>query len=129
MSLTIEIGPIFLFLLPVYYLFACLYFPVFEGIKGWTIGKYICRIRVIDIEGNPPGLMKATIRTLLRIGEANPLLIGGVPAIIAVCISKSHQRIGDMLAKTYVVKSKSLIEISKKQSEENQKCQTPITVK
>jgi uncharacterized RDD family membrane protein YckC len=118
-TLIIEIAPNFAFLLPVFILFACLYFPVFEGIKGWTIGKYICRIRVIDIEGNPPGLIKATIRTLLRIVEANPLLIGGVPAVIAVCISKRHQRIGDKFAKTYVVKSKSLIEILKKQSEEN----------
>jgi len=113
-ALFIETDPNFAFLYPIFILFACLYFPVLEGIKGWTIGKYICRIRVINIEGNPPGLIKATIRTLLRIGEANPLLIGGVPAAIAVCTSRSHQRIGDKLAETYVVKSKSLVEILKK---------------
>jgi len=104
------------FLFPIYIIFACLYFPVLEGIKGWTIGKLICCIRVIDIEGNPPGFSKAFVRTLLRVVEANPFLIGGFPAGIAIFVYRSHQRLGDKLANTYVVKSRSLVEIRNSKS-------------
>jgi uncharacterized RDD family membrane protein YckC len=40
---------------------------------------------------------------LLRILEVNPLLIGALPASIAILSSKRRQRIGDMLAGTVVV--------------------------
>jgi len=46
-----------------------------------------------------------------RLVEVNPLLLGGLPAGIAVAMSRRRQRLGDMLAGTYVVRRKDLAAI------------------
>ncbi len=79
-----------------------LYFPVMEGLTGYSIGKFICRVKVIDKNGNNPGIVKSIIRTLLRVIEVNPFIAGGIPAGLVVLYSKKGQRVGDMLAGTYV---------------------------
>lgn len=84
------------------------YFPVLEGLKGYTVGKKLLRIRVVDQHGNLPGIPKAIVRSLLRIIETNPVFLGGVPAGIIALVSKKKQRLGDMLAKTYVVKTQDI---------------------
>jgi uncharacterized RDD family membrane protein YckC len=85
-----------------------LYFPVCEALWGRTVGKLLTGLVVIDRDGRPPGFVKAILRTLLRLVEVNPLLLGGIPAAIAVVASKNRQRLGDMLARTYVVRAKDL---------------------
>jgi len=85
-----------------------LYFPVLEGIWGRTIGKFVTGTMVVDISGKPPGVWKAVLRTLMRIIEVNPLTAGGVIAGIAVCMSQNRQRLGDMLASTFVVRVRDL---------------------
>ncbi len=82
---------------------AVLYFPVTEGFWGRTLGKLLTGTVVVDRKGRPPGLLKASLRTLTRLIEVNPVLIGGIPAGLAVCLSKERQRIGDMWADTYVI--------------------------
>jgi len=108
-----------LFIIPTYILdkivFAAfilpfLYFPVLEGIKGYTPGKLILHIRVVNDKGNPPGFLRAVIRTLLKFIEANPFFLGGVPAGIVAMFSSTHQRLGDMAAGTYVVLAKYVVE-------------------
>lgn len=79
------------------------YFPWLEGKYGVTAGKYLVGVRVVDNEGNPPGLGKACIRTLLRLIEVNPVLLGGLIAGITVMASRNRQRLGDMAAGTYVL--------------------------
>lgn len=81
-----------------------LYFPVLEGVKGWSLGKLATGTRVVDRHGRVPGVGKAAIRTVARLFEVNPLFAGGLPAGIAVLVSKGHQRVGDMMADTYVLK-------------------------
>jgi uncharacterized RDD family membrane protein YckC len=85
-----------------------LYFPVLEGIWGRSIGKLITGTMVVDSSGNVPGIWKAVLRTVPRIIEVNPLLVGGLIAGIAVAVSENRQRLGDMLAGTYVVRVKDL---------------------
>ena len=85
-----------------------LYFPILEGIWGRSVGKLLTGLIVVDKAGHAPGFWKAILRTIPRIIEVNPLLIGGIPAAIAVVASKERQRLGDMLAQTYVVKRKDL---------------------
>ncbi|WP_417358545.1 MULTISPECIES: RDD family protein [Gammaproteobacteria] len=79
-----------------------LYFPILEAFTGYSVGKFICRVKVIDRNGNNPGILKSVIRTLLRIIEVNPFLAGGIPAGLIVFFSKKGQRLGDMAAGTYV---------------------------
>lgn len=88
--------------------FIIVYYIVLEGVYGWTIGKLVLCIRVVDKDGNMPGITKASLRTLLRGVEVNPLLLGGVPAGIIVLLSKKRQRLGDLLAETYVIRKTDL---------------------
>ena len=84
------------------------YFVVFEALWGRTLGKLITGTVVIDRNGRAPGFARALVRTLLRLIEVNPLLVGGLPAGIALLVTKRHQRMGDLLAGTYVVRKKYL---------------------
>jgi len=84
------------------------YFVGGEGAFGRTLGKQITGTIVIDKSGRAPGFAKALIRTLLRLVEVNPFLIGGLPAGLALLLTKRRQRLGDLLAGTYVVRSRDL---------------------
>ena len=87
---------------------AILYFPVGEAFWGRTLGKLLTGLVIIDRDGRRPGIGKALLRTLLRLIEVNPFLLGGIPAGLAVLASQHRQRLGDMAARTYVVRSKHL---------------------
>jgi len=76
------------------------YFLVLEGGWGITLGKLAMGLRVVDKRGRAPGLLRGFLRTLLRPLEVNPLL---APAAVVVLLSRSRQRLGDMLAGTYVL--------------------------
>lgn len=93
--------------------FIC-YYLLLEGYTGYTLGKFVFRIKVVNAEEKPPGFLKSLIRTLLRLVETNPLLMGSWPAAISVLATDSGQRIGDLAADTYVVKVRDLEPISKK---------------
>ncbi|HEY8574096.1 RDD family protein [Phenylobacterium sp.] len=84
------------------------YFPVTEGLWGRTLGKLITGTVVVDASGAKPNFGAIIVRTLTRLIEANPFFIGALPAgVIALC-TKHHQRLGDVLARTYVVPVKLL---------------------
>lgn len=79
------------------------YFPVTEGLWGQSLGKLILGLVVVDEKGERPGLLRAAGRTVTRLVEVNPLLLGGIPAGITVALNDNRQRLGDMLAGTYVI--------------------------
>jgi uncharacterized RDD family membrane protein YckC len=79
------------------------YFPVMEAVFGRTVGKFVTRTRVVNEAGQRPSIVQAVVRTLFRLIEVNPVLVGGVPAGIAAAASRHKQRIGDMVANTYVL--------------------------
>ncbi|HVK52893.1 MAG TPA: RDD family protein [Pseudoxanthomonas sp.] len=82
---------------------AALYFPVMETVLGKTVGKYATFTRVVNLQGDHPSPGQSIIRTLFRLIEVNPLFIGGVPAGLAVLFSQHKQRLGDMVANTFVI--------------------------
>ncbi len=82
------------------------YFLVLEALWSRTIGKYFQGLMVRKVDGRRCDWNAALIRTALRILEVNPLLLGGIPAGIAVISSSRKQRIGDLLAGTVVVSDK-----------------------
>lgn len=84
------------------------YFFCFEALWGATPGKLMVNIRVVDSEGNTPDRIKTAVRTVARLIEANPVLLGGIPAVISAFTSKVSQRIGDRIAGTYVLRKKHL---------------------
>jgi uncharacterized RDD family membrane protein YckC len=84
------------------------YFPVMEVLFGKTVGKFVTRIRVVNATGGRPSVMQALLRTVFRLLEVNPLLAGGIPAGVAAYASRGRQRIGDMVADTYVLFDRDL---------------------
>ncbi|WP_395647815.1 RDD family protein [Terricaulis sp.] len=82
---------------------ALLYFPVCESVWGRTLGKLITGLKVVDAQGKTPNIGRVIIRTLFRLIEVNPGLLGGIPAGICVLATKRKQRLGDMAGGTYVL--------------------------
>ncbi|MCD9020236.1 RDD family protein [Cohnella sp. NL03-T5] len=89
------------------------YYLLLEGLTGYTLGKFVLRIQAVNETGGVPGFVKSLIRTVLRLVDTNPLLIGGLPAGICVLVTPKKQRLGDMVAKTYVVKVRDLVTASR----------------
>ena len=85
-----------------------LYFLVQEAIWQATLGKRAFGLTVARLDGLSVGWREAGWRTVLRILEVNPLFLGAIPGGLAVTWSKRKQRLGDMLARTVVVRRKPL---------------------
>jgi uncharacterized RDD family membrane protein YckC len=83
---------------------AVVYYLLMEGLLGRTVGKMAVGIRVVDEQtGNPPGPGKAFLRTLLRIIDG---LFGYLVGFVVVLSSGNRRRLGDMVAKTLVVRDR-----------------------
>jgi len=81
-----------------------LYYWLFEGLSGATLGKGIIGIAVRHEDGSPCNLSASLVRNLLRIVDGVAVYLVGF--LIAI-FSKSRQRLGDHLAKTVVVERKT----------------------
>jgi len=79
------------------------YYTLLEGSTGQTIGKMITKIRVVKEDGSKMDMGPAFVRNLLRIVDALPVsyLVGA----LLIWYSKKEQRLGDMIAKTVVIKA------------------------
>jgi uncharacterized RDD family membrane protein YckC len=92
------------------------YFIFFETIwSGQTLGKRALGLRVIQESGVRIGFLHAALRNLARPFDRLPAMLFGLagPGFYAVgglCafLSESHQRLGDMLAGTVVVRERRL---------------------
>lgn len=81
------------------------YFFLFEWLFAATPGKLLTGLKIVRLDGEPCGAKEALIRTLTRLIEFNPLLLGGLPAALLAMQSPKRQRWGDRLAGTIVVPS------------------------
>lgn len=83
-------------------LYALFFSVIVQGRTGATPGKALFELRVVDAEGQGPGLGRAAGRTVF-------LLIDGLPCclplvgLITASTSAGHRRVGDMVATTFVV--------------------------
>lgn len=78
------------------------YFTYLEGTSGQTIGKMAMRIKVVREDGGRMDIGTAFIRNILRIIDG--LFFYLVGAII-IWISRKKQRLGDIAAKTVVIRA------------------------
>jgi uncharacterized RDD family membrane protein YckC len=83
------------------------YFYLQEAVWGRTLGKFFFRLRVVRLDGGPARWRASFWRTLLRVLEVNPVLLGALPGGLVVMWSKRKQRLGDMLARALVVRQKN----------------------
>jgi uncharacterized RDD family membrane protein YckC len=74
--------------------------------SGQTVGKRALGLRVIGESGVRIGFYQALLRNLARVVDRLPALylVGGTVALF----SRSHQRLGDMLAGTLVIRERRL---------------------
>ncbi len=82
------------------------YFLLFESVLSSTPGKLMFSLRVLHLDGSRCSKKAAIIRTLTRLLEVNPVVLGCLPAALVVWNSKHKQRWGDILASTVVTDRK-----------------------
>ena len=72
-------------------------FIVQQGLTGRTPGKALLGIKVINAQGERPGIGRTIVREILWVVD------GWIVALIAALASQNNQRLGDMVGGTYVV--------------------------
>ena len=78
-----------------------LYYVVMEAKFGATVGKMVCNLRIVKENGDPIGFKESVIRTLLRLID---FIIFYLLAAILVGSTEKKQRLGDLAAKTVVIR-------------------------
>ncbi|MBF0499631.1 MAG: RDD family protein [Candidatus Riflebacteria bacterium] len=79
------------------------YFDIFA--EGRSPGKKSAGIRVVRLDGQSIDFFPSIIRNLLRIVDFLP--IGFLLGVITMLMNEQHQRIGDLLAQTLVIREPS----------------------
>lgn len=81
------------------------YFTLFEAFwNGRTPGKRVAKIRVIQRSGRSIGLVESMARNLVRYVDQLPFFYA--VGVIAMFVTKQHQRLGDLAAGTLVVRDR-----------------------
>ena len=84
-----------------FFLIAIGYYTVMEAQFGWTVGKLLTGLRVVQVDGTRLDWKASIIRNVLRVIDG---LFFYLVAAIAVWIGDGKQRIGDRVADTAVVR-------------------------
>jgi uncharacterized RDD family membrane protein YckC len=78
------------------------YYLVLEATLRQTAGKLVMGLEVVSADGAPLTAGRVFLRTILRLVDGLPFLY--LVGLITIAASKDQQRIGDMAAKTLVVR-------------------------
>jgi len=83
-----------------------IYFPLTEAANGATPGHDMLKLKVIKDDGG-----KVTFADALKRRACDPLdiCLWGMPALVLIAKTPKHQRIGDIVAGTRVVKKSDII--------------------
>ncbi len=83
------------------------YFALFEAFSnGRTPGKRVAKIRVIHQSGRGINFVESLARNLVRIIDYLPGFYA--VGVVAIFVSRRHQRLGDMVAGTLVVRDREI---------------------
>lgn len=95
--------------LPALGFFAALfaYFVLMEWAYGWTVGKGICRLRVVNADGRSISFGQSLMRNLVRIVDGLPVLY--LVGFVAMMSDDQRRRLGDRTAHTVVVCAEDLV--------------------
>lgn len=80
---------------------------VLQGLTGWSPGKLLTGVRVVKADGSVVGFVKALVRWLLWVVDGFPYCLPLVGPILGLT-TPGHRRLGDVVARTFVVRSSSV---------------------
>ena len=83
---------------------------VLESKFGATPGKFVCRLRVVDADGEYPSALVAIIRRCLLVVD---LLFAGLVGAVSIFLTQAARRVGDTMTDAYVIELKQLAAIRK----------------
>lgn len=89
--------------------FTCYHLACETVLNGRSLGKYVMKMQVVQMDGSAATLSSYLLRWTLRIVDVWMSLIlmaPGAIGLIAMSVNKHGQRLGDMLAGTTVIKLK-----------------------
>ena len=85
-----------------YFVVVLTYYAGAEGVTGTTPGKRITGRTVVKVDGSRYEWGAVSLRNVLRIVDGLPVLC--LVGIISVSVTERNQRLGDLAAKTVVVR-------------------------
>ncbi|WP_435144775.1 RDD family protein [Halobaculum sp. P14] len=94
-----------LLLAPLFIVLQYGYFIYLEGDRGQTFGKQLLDIVVVKEDGSDCDFGAAAVRNILRIVDQLGILVPYLVGLILIFLTDDHQRIGDLVADTVVVKT------------------------
>jgi uncharacterized RDD family membrane protein YckC len=80
-----------------------LYFVLFEGLVGATLGKWALGLRVVSTGGINPGLARSALRNVLRLVDGLPAF--NIVGVVLILRSPEGARFGDRAAGTRVIRT------------------------
>jgi uncharacterized RDD family membrane protein YckC len=81
-----------------------LIFVVLPGLRGFSPGKAMMGVKLVNAEGRPPGVLRAFLRyILLIVVDGFPYIIPYLTGFVVALNSQRNQRVGDMAAGTFVI--------------------------
>ncbi len=83
-----------------------IYYVVLEAIFAASVGKLVCRMRVVMADGSRATGLAVVVRNVIRVPEA---IFFYVPSGISCAVSPHRQRLGDHAARTVVVRRRMTI--------------------
>jgi uncharacterized RDD family membrane protein YckC len=83
---------------------AVIYMTIMEGVRGTTVGKIVCRLRVTMADGTQLRWAAAVLRNVFKLLALLFWVLGMVVTLVAILDSPAKQRIGDRVARTVVLR-------------------------
>ncbi len=95
-----------LFRFAVWLIVAVAIYGIVAGELGTSPGKAVVKLRLVDESGHPPGAQRALIRLAAWVVDGLPCL--GLVGGLLIWFTPTHQRVGDTVARTFVVDAADL---------------------
>ena len=79
---------------------------VLQGCWGITPGKWLCGLRTLRTTLHPCGVARSLVREVILVAETFQLICW-LPPMLSIALTNQRQRMGDLVADTIVVETKS----------------------
>jgi len=112
MSSDSDSSPVIIVLIVIYAVLYVFYDLVCEiTMNGQSVGKRVMKIKVISLNGARPTISQYLLRWLFRIADFT--LTSDVCGLISVAVTEKHQRVGDLVAGTTLIKTSPRTQIDR----------------